>query len=264
MFNDSLKRFSLFVLLFFTLGTASLAAQAAEQFLSLADLHFDPFLSCHPISISCPLIQALEAAPATQWAAILSRDDHSLAAYGKDSNYSLLASSLSAAKKEGEARKIRFVLVLGDLLAHDYREKYFDYAHDQTQAGYVRFVEKTLAFLSGEFLRAFPRTEVYQVVGNNDSFGGDYSVLPEGAFFKDFSRQTAELIHNPGNRARFLRDFPRGGYFAVDAPSQPALRLIFLNSVLFSKKARGQHLEAAAQAQLEWLHQELQQAQQRT
>lgn len=244
------------------LGVSSLvqAAQPVEtqRFLSLSDLHFDPYLSCN--KRPCPLIQKLQAAPAAHWGRLLSRHDSSIPVYGKDSNYQLLLSSFAAAQKEGEAAKIQFVLILGDLLAHDYDKKYFKYADDKTQAGYARFVKKTLEFLNAELKQAFPQTDVYLLIGNNDSYEKDYSVVPEGAFLKDFSQVEASLINNRRNREEFLREFPHGGYYAVDAPSQSALRLVFLNSVLFSAKAKGPQLEQAAQAQIDWLQQELKMA----
>ncbi|HSW71024.1 MAG TPA: hypothetical protein VLH77_03485, partial [Gammaproteobacteria bacterium] len=256
----SRKIYLLICLFLFSLAIPA-SAQTTEQFLTLSDLHFDPFLSCQ--KQPCPLIQKLESAPISQWQSIFSKEDHSVSAYGKDSNYELILSSLKAASTEGKAANLRFVLVLGDFLAHNYREKYLQYSDNKTQAGYLLFVQKTLAFLNAAFLQAFPQCDVYMVIGNNDSFGGDYNVIPEGAFFKDFSQQGASLIHHQANRQAFLQTFPTAGYFAVNAPSQPNLRLIFLNSVLFSIKVKGQRLEHAASAQLDWLHQELQQAAQR-
>src|SRR5690348_394025 len=147
LYCQVVKRLFLAMVLFFILGLPALA-QSTEQFLTLSDLHFDPFLSCH--EKPCPLIENLRTKPVTEWRAIFSSQDRSVPTYGKDSNYSLLTSSLLAAQKEGKAANIRFVLVLGDLLAHDYDQKYFQYAGDKTQAGYARFVNKTLAFLATE------------------------------------------------------------------------------------------------------------------
>lgn len=257
-FSKYFRSFSLIAILFFVLGVASLA-RASEQFLSLSDLHFDPFLACQEKK-PCPFIQQLQEAPASEWSALFSSQDHSLVSYGKDTNYQLFASALRGSEKEAKTAHVRFVLVLGDFLAHDYHKKYLEYSNNKTEAGYVQFVKKTLSFLSAEFQKAFPQTDVYLVVGNNDSFKDDYSVMPEGDFFKVFSQEAAPLIHTAANRKAFTHDFPHGGYFAVDAPSQPNIRLVFLNSVLFSNKAEGEHLSEAANSELDWLHQELQKA----
>lgn len=254
--------FFLLISLFFNVET--LAADPAlysqkevrkHAFISLADLHFDPFLSCQ--KMPCLLIQKLQAAPVSQWDAILAQYDKSQPVYGKDSNYSLLKSALAAAQKEGQQPNVDFVLVLGDFLAHDYDKKFKRYSGDSSQAGYLTFVKKTFQFLANELNQAFPRLDVYLVVGNNDSYGKDYSVEPQGAFFRDLSLSQAFLIKNKGNRRDFQQSFPRGGYYALNSPKDPNLRLLFLNSVLFSNKANGPRLQQAAQAQLDWLHQEL-------
>ena len=49
--------------------------------------------------------------------------------------------------------------------------------------------------------------------------------------------------------------FPFVGYYAVDVT--PGLRLLALDSVLFSNKVRGQALRYAAERELNWLHQQL-------
>ncbi|HSW70373.1 MAG TPA: metallophosphoesterase [Gammaproteobacteria bacterium] len=232
-----------------------------QAFLVLADLHFDPFLACK--NKPCPLLTSLEEAPITEWKGIFLQQDRTVMRYGKDSNYYLLESALAAAKKEAELAAVSFVLVLGDLLAHDYEQKFFSYSSFHSEAAYQSFVKKTLAFLEQEFNHSFPKTDVYWTVGNNDSYQEDYAVEPGGLFFKDFSLIEAPLIKTKNNRSSFLREFPRGGYYAINAPRQPGLRLLFINSVLFSTKATGPQLEEAAKEQLEWLDQELNQAQKR-
>ncbi len=259
-----LNQFLLFFCLLFTLTSSfadALPVKQSQSFFSFADLHFDPFLSCK--KQPCPLIQKLQAAPESQWSGILSRNDNSESTYGKDSNYALLKSALAAAHKKAQTTKAQFVLVLGDFMAHNYDKKYRQYTNDPTQAGYVNFIKKTMAFLTTLFNQAFPETDVYIVVGNNDTYGNDYSVEPHGDFFKDLSLNQASLIKDKNNRHQFQQDFPRGGYYAVNAPQQPGLRLLFLNSVLFSNKAKGPRLQQAASEQLAWLHKELTQAQQK-
>jgi len=242
-------------------GQATAYPQKTEHFLSLADLHLDPFLSCD--QKPCPLIQKLEAAPPSQWQALFARYDTSIPAFGKDSNASLLTSSFAAAKREAQNTPLQFVLVLGDFLAHDYDKKYFQYAQNPSKARYARFVKKTMEFFASELKQAFPKTDVYILIGNNDSDRNDYFVEPHGAFLKDLSDIQASLLHHPASREACLQEFPRGGYYAVNAPAQPGLRLLFLNSVLFSTKAKGPQVAQAAKEQLDWLHQELDQAKQK-
>src|SRR5438445_33069 len=144
------SKLGLFFLSSLFLNAGILACTSAEAFsptntkttafLSLADLHFDPFLSCK--KKPCSLIQKLQAVSVKQWEAILAQRDTTEAHYGKDSNYRLLKSAFIAAQKEGQIANAHFVLVLGDFLAHHYDTKYKQYSGDKTQAGYLRFVKK--------------------------------------------------------------------------------------------------------------------------
>ena len=229
-----------------------------EPFLSLADLHLDPFLACQ--KSPCPLIHKLEDSPIDQWEAIFKQQDAASSKYGKDSNFALIHSALLAAKNEGAKAQIQFVLVIGDFLAHNFNHKYFKYAKNKTQSAYEDFVNKTFGFLTLQLKAAFPHQDVYMVVGNNDSYGDDYSIQPGGQFFKELAKLEASLMQSKTAKEQLLRSFQQGGYYAVTSSSQANLRLIFLNSVLFSKKAKGSHLDEAAQLQLAWLHTELTQA----
>jgi hypothetical protein len=247
------------MLCFLLLTTATtLAANNTQtkQFLSLADIHFDPFLSCK--AKPCPLIQKLCEAPADQWSAIFSQLNSSSFEYGKDSNYFLLESSLAAAKTAALKAHAAFVLVIGDFLAHDFNGKYKKYAHDKTKTGYIAFVKKTLQFLTLELQHNFPQTDVYLAVGNNDSYEEDYVVEPQGSFFKDLGKLEASLIKEPKIKTVLLKQLSRDGYYALSVPETPQLRLIVLNSVLFSTKAKGPGLDQAAAEELAWLEQELQ------
>ena len=52
-------------------------------------------------------------------------------------------------------------------------------------------------------------------------------------------------------------EFDKGGYYAVTIPDQPNLRLIVLNTTLFSTIGAGKGIRQAANEQLNWLHKEL-------
>lgn len=221
----------------------------------MADLHFDPFLSCH--QRPCPLIKALHQAPVEQWHALFSQYDDSAVVYGKDSNFFLLESSLAVLQKEAKIHPIEFVLAMGDFLAHRFHQKYLKYAADNHPEHYVSFIKKTLSFLTLELQRAFPQTNVYMIIGNNDSYQDNYVSEPRGRFFDDLSKLNVTLIQDPDARRDLLRDFPIGGYYSVKISQQPKLRLIVLNSVLFANPAKGRHISQAAEEELNWLHQVL-------
>ena len=230
-------------------------------FITLADLHFDPFFSCHD-KTPCPLIRQLKAASYQQWPSILNVYRNEASQYQQDTNYALLSSSLAVAKKAAEERKVKYVIVLGDFLAHEYRVKYKKYGNDKSFSGYQAFVKKTMGFLTDELAQTFPNIDVYAVIGNNDSYHGDYVSIARGQFFKDTSTMWATLIKSKDNRERLQNVFPIGGYYAVTVPRDPHLRLIILNTVFFSYKAMAKNNDKSATEELTWLHNQLQSAQQ--
>lgn len=247
---------SIVLYLFISTGFATESNQSV-QFLSLADIHFDPFINCQQ-KTPCLVIEKLRTSSSSAWPALLAAYDSNVPARRQDTSYSLLTSALAAAKKAAQTRDVKFVLVLGDFLAHDYRKYYVKYSNDKTLSGYQAFVRKTFEFLNAEFAKAFPEKSIYMVVGNNDSYRNDYVMTVGGDFFQDMAALWSRLIKNPTNQASMQRGFANAGYYAVNI--QDNLRLIVLNSVLFSTKARGKNINAAAQQELNWLHNELSQA----
>lgn len=226
------------------------------RFLSLADIHFDPFIACH--KTPCPLIQKLRAADVNDWANIFTQFDNESAIYREDTNYHLLRSALNSAKNEADRAHAAFVFVLGDFLGHEYRSKYVKYSRDKSRSGYREFVKKTMQFLINELGQTFPNIDVYSVIGNNDSYQEDYFVEPHGQYLQDVAKQFASLVHDQKNHAAILQSLPEAGYYAVDLT--PTMRLVVLNSVLFSTNARGVHVEQTAKQELHWLHHQLETA----
>lgn len=246
--------------IFLVLSSITLAKEANSKkelayFITLADIHFDPFIYCEDKK-PCPLIEKLRQSEVSQWRSILASTNTFMSHYRQDTNYALLTSSLNAAKKIAEIDKIKFVLVLGDLLGHEYYHNYKAYSSDKTRAGYHAFVRKTLAFLNQALMQAFPQANIYMVVGNNDSYQGDYRSDPGGAFFKD-SAETFKQSLNINDQASFKRQFSLAGYYALDIPNIPDLKLIVLNSNLFSDQAKGRGVPKAAEQELDWLQGEL-------
>ncbi|HVE44778.1 MAG TPA: metallophosphoesterase [Gammaproteobacteria bacterium] len=227
------------------------------NFLVLSDIHFDPFLACQDVT-PCPTIQKLQEAPVSAWPALLTKD--TTVAYGKDTSYTLLTSSLSAASQAAKDKRIAFVVVLGDFLAHDYREKYVYFAHDKTAAGYRRFVRKTLSFLDSEMQKYFQKISIYGALGNNDSYVRDYGIDAKGAFFKDVSELWSVLIQDPAARLQMKQTFSKRGYYSVLLKNPESLRVVFLNSSFFSSKAKGKFVPEGAKEQLVWLRSELEAA----
>lgn len=206
----------------FVLLLLCVAPAGAEQFLSVSDIHFDPFADPS-------LVPQLEAADVAQWGAILaSSGQTSFSTYGHDINDALLRSSVAEMKKQIPAPE--FVLISGDFLAHKFEQTYQQYATDKSQAAYTAFVTKTIAYVAGLLRDAYPGVPLYPTLGNNDSDCGDYAVTPNSQFLANFRDVWRPMV---GSRS-FDRRFPTGGYYHADVPSLRHVRIIALNTNFFS------------------------------
>lgn len=230
-------------------------------FLALTDIHFDPFIACHN-KTPCDFINKLVKSPANEWSKIASIYDTDLPTFRKNSNYQLLRSALNAAERETNRHPIQFVLVLGDMLGHDYRRYYKRFSQDKSIVGYQNFVKKTFQFLTLQFQAAFPKLNVYMTLGNNDSYQGDYISTPNGLFFNDMANEWSKLVKQSNNADTGQVTFLQGGYYAVTLPQAKNLRLLILNTVLFSYRAKGKSVAEAADQQLVWLNRQLADAKQ--
>ncbi len=257
-------KFMIIVFNFFTMAylfPAYADNVASTHFISIADIHFDPFIACYNVAAKpCPLIQQLRETPTNKWAAIFSENEKLPSQYRQDTNYPLLASALAASKKMVEKNNSKFVVVLGDFLGHDYREFYKKYSGDKSFSGYQLFVKKTLEFLTIQLNQTFPSIDVYSVIGNNDGDRGDYFSDPNGKFYHEVADLWSQLIKNNVNRNKMQQSFKSAAYYSVELPGPSNLRLIVLNSVMFSNKAKGPNVNQAAEKELNWLHSELQHA----
>ncbi len=234
-----------------------LPATANASFVSVADIHFNPFYTCNKRSKACPLINKLVVAPTAAWPKILAAYDTQAARYKEDTNYVLFKSTLNELKKIAQQQHLQFVLVLGDFLSHDYKKNYQHYTGDTSEKGLQHFIDKTMQFITKELAAAFPDTNVYMVVGNNDSYAEHYSSQP--VFYKNIAPIWSKLIQDKDNRVKMQQDFAQGGYYALDIPSmkstQKRLRLIVLNTAFFS--TRGVGMDQEAQRELNWLKKQL-------
>ncbi len=231
-------------------------------FLSLSDIHFDPFTACvgWRKGKTCSVVDKLRAAPASEWRRILSTQDTVQPAFNRDTGYVLLQNSLREAALKAKLYHPDMVLVLGDSLAHEFHFKYKAYSRDTSQAGYRHFVLKTLEFLNIMLRETFPQQDVVMLTGNNDTYSKNYYSEPDGAFFHDAGSLWSSLLLDAAAKQQMQSQFNAAGYYAIDLPHHPQVRLIALNSVLFSKKVSDIRVDVAAQLELNWLHQQLQRA----
>lgn len=226
-----------------------------QKFITIADIHFDPFVDCKKKQ-TCELINKLNSTSYKDWEKQFEQFGSKKSnGYYHDTNYALLKLSLNAIKKTSEQVNPQFVLVLGDFLGHNYRERYREFSKKYSEQAFHEFVKKTLQFLTLELQNTFPNINVYPVIGNNDSYTGDYSIVPNGAFLKDASQIWAPLIKN--NQSSFLSTFSTGGYYQLTVPEQSSNKIIVLNTVLFSDRNHKKNVKEAALKQLNWLHQQL-------
>jgi sphingomyelin phosphodiesterase acid-like 3 len=234
-------------------------AQTNNKFIVLSDIHFNPFVACDPNTVTCPVVNALNKADAKDWPNILEKYDTTVPQFYKETDYSLLKSTLHALSTVAAKKQPQFVLISGDFLSHNFKKTYQHYTNDVSSKDYQAFVTKTIQFLSTEFATSLPHTDVYSALGNNDSDQDDYYTIPHGVFLKTTAQSWAALIKNKDNRANFLQDFPTAGYYTVIAGPGKKLRIIVLNSTLFSKHAIGapNQIKKAALQQLAWLNTQL-------
>lgn len=239
-----MKRTAAIVLSLFAFASSAFA----EKFLSVSDIHFNPFAD--------PTIVAkLEAADVSQWDAILASSTvTAFSTYGSDLNDPLFRSAIGEMQKQLPSPA--FVLISGDFLAHDFDKNYQQYATDKSKTAYTAFVAKTNAYVASVFRRAYPSVRIYPTLGNNDSDCGDYAVAPNGAFLKDFRDIWSPIVDSRS----FDRRFPTGGYYHADVPALKNVRIIALNTNFFStnyKNPCGTPGPDPGVRELEWLDAEL-------
>lgn len=254
---------------------------APLEFLVIGDIHFDPFIGCESQPKPCPLIKALSKANSKDWSDIFAQyHDSSTINYQKDTSDALLLSL----QQQLKTQKPRFVLVMGDYLAHFFYQKYVTYSGDEQGKYYLQFLAKTNHFLASIILNAFPtNTPIYPVIGNNDTDAANYCKASDYCsgqqdylhYFTriwqlkqhavaNFATQDNPLPmsddHNL-NSSNWEPDLKTKGYYRVFAANKGEPNLIILNSVLFSNHMNDSQTKAAAQQELAWLAMQLKQIQ---
>ncbi len=236
--------------------------------LFVSDIHFEPFAD--PAKAA-----RLKAAPVSEWNAILAEPasadqaakfaelQQTCKARGADSSYALYQSSLTAIR--ADASKAKFVVLSGDLIAHNFSCK-FDATFPNAKPGeYRAFVEKTINYVMRELRAALPGVPVYAALGNNDSDCGDYQLDPDGAFLADIGKTlTADLPAK--ERTEALRTFGEAGYYSATLPAPMAhTRILVLDDLFMSRQyatCGGKADPAPAAAQIAWLTKQLDAARQ--
>jgi sphingomyelin phosphodiesterase acid-like 3 len=235
-------------------GEVPAAAQPSTQpWLVVSDVHFNPFADP-------AIVGRLAEAPADRWRAVFqSVSPMPFSDYGSDTNYALLESTLDAMHAQVDDPAV--VIVTGDFLGHEFRQKFDRTSARRSDEAYDDFVDKTISFLADEFRTAFPRARLIPVVGNNDSTCGDYESEPHSVFLARLAVVWGGSVGAPDPNG-FVRQFAIGGYYSVPLPADGA-EAIVLNDVFWSalyKNACGDPHADPGGDELAWLAQTLKSA----
>ncbi len=235
-----------------------------KKFITIADIHFNPFIGCDQLSSPCPIISELRTANPQSWDLIFQKyQDKIKTNYHQDTDYVLLQSTLTELQMLTQQQHPTFILILGDFLAHDFPAQFKKYSNDESVTDYQAFTKKMLQYVTYKLNQAAPTTTIYPVLGNNDSYNGNYKIDPNGLFLKDTATIFSALIKNNKNALiEFKDEYPNAGYYAVTL-AQKNQRLIVLNSVLFSARHSSATQKNAAEKQLVWLQKQLNNAKQK-
>lgn len=249
---------------------AAAAVTAAEDqtfpALLVSDIHFDPFHDPGKV-------QQLVEANVSRWNSILSAPaspnqqqafaelQQKCHARGVDTFYALLHSALQAMRQRETGAKL--VTLSGDLIAHSFSCRYSVLLPESKAKDYQAFVLKTMSYVMRELRASFPKVPIYAALGNNDSACGDYQLNTGSEFLERAGRIVAEGLP-PSQRQEAVKDFAKGGYYAVTMTApMPDTRFIVLNDLFLSPKYRDCNDKpnpGAATAEMTWLRKQLTEA----
>ncbi|MGC2401598.1 MAG: metallophosphoesterase, partial [Acidobacteriaceae bacterium] len=199
----------------------------SRHVLVLSDIHFDPFADP-------ALASSLAREPVRKWEAILNRSSSTAySPYGQDTNWRLLQSVLDAMRKAEPNPAL--VMVTGDMLAHEFPQKYAKAIQLDNRNHYRAFVSKTVAFVAMELRQRYKDPQILFTPGNNDDDCGDYEITAGEPFLSDTARTIRGLARGSG---RFTADWKSLGSYSVRLRGIRGLRIVTLNSVFFSHNYR--------------------------
>lgn len=141
------------------------------------------------------------------------------------------------------------ILIPGDFLRHDFAQN-VPSGVDAEEAAL-----QTMRTIAATLSRAFPNAQFAIALGNNDTACGDYHSSDGSTYQSELARIWAPLVNRRGASPQFAATFGQNGYYAATLPV-PGLRLVALNTVLFSSRYHGncgRGDDAAADRQMAWL-----------
>ncbi len=240
-------------------GFATGSSESSSQTLPvvvLADIHFNPFYDPG-------LFPDLVKSPVDLWDEIFeSSDIIQPKSWGNETNYPLLLKILGEVRKQASSSPV--VLFQGDILAHKFRDTFFNLYGNKDETILRSFVHKTVEFFVYKLRRALHNdAPVVFVLGNNDSYAGDYRLVPKGRFLAETAGLFYEmfLLREP-DKSSFIETYSAGGYYKAEFCSSNAV-FICLNTIMFSKhwfRNRTGQAGEAPERQLDWFEQSLAEA----
>ena len=221
----------------------------------ISDIHFTPFYDPD-------LFDDLVNSPVEQWASIFQTSSITEPlSWGNETNYPLLVRALDSALMEIDSSPV--LLFPGDILAHKFPEKFFDLYGKEDEDALRSFVYKTVVFFAAQVRERFGDLPVVFALGNNDSYAGDYKLIPGGKFLADTAEEFySTFLLGKADSEDYFRTYPAGGYYTADPPGSGVL-FVCLNSILFSRhrveNTAGEGDDIALK-QLDWLEMTLAEA----
>ena len=198
-----------------------------DRFLSLSDLHFDPF--------AFPgLTDTLLRSPVQQWKGIFAAAaaKYGYGDYGDDTNYNLFLSALN--KMRAVNPRPHFIVMTGDFISHDFGMNFQQSTGITNRDTLFSFVFKTLQFVTNTIESYFPGIPLLPALGNNDSYCGDYQAETSGVFYPQVGKLWYPLVQKLVSQQAFMRSFTAGGYYVASNPANSNHKIIVLNTVIYS------------------------------
>src|SRR6185437_1560781 len=225
-------------------------ANVSQNVLLLSDIHFNPYAECSDNVLPCPTLQNLIKNPIEKWPVFLSQTP--INNYGEETNNAFLTQGFNNLKDIAASRNVKIVLITGDLLAHDFDKKYYNFTTGQSQSDLTNFSSKTLIYVLQELRKRLSAdSKIYLVLGNNDNDLCNYAMQLE-AFLKSVGTYLSGFIYNNNDKANFMASFSKGGYFSV--PLSNNISLIGVNTNPLSSTRPN---KSVAMEQLAWFRNEL-------
>ena len=178
------------------------------QALFVSDIHFEPFrdpgkavqLAAAPVGEWDRILAAPASADAAaQWTKTRPGLPHARC------RHFLRSLSIELACHPCAGGEAKFVILSGDLIAHNFSCKFAAVFPKATPADYKAFVEKTIDYDLANLRAALPGVPVYAALGNNDSDCGDYQLDPNSAFLKESGQDFAADFVGSGKGAGAAR-----------------------------------------------------------